>query len=264
METETQSDNHGRPREKAIIAYVVAALVAGVAAVLLFFVFYGIPRDFEAYAHRNDERWQERNNPTTTTTVFVAAPLDDAFARDFQAKLDEAVRLLRVWDGKEGVKWESFSPYMQATYNPSIVDSWEGWIPVVVKRIERFAELSQLWENIYQGDRVDFYDCTACEAESGWDRSSFYWDNVSTDAHELLETMRQELWLLERGLLWTTICQGYSMTEADRAFISSWKNVVEDIEWSLRDAESALDRAYSKWYLAKDKAERPERYRGSD
>lgn len=244
---------------------VAAAFIVGVAAVLLFFIFFGIPSGFESYAHRNDEAWQERNNPTTTTTVFVAAPLDDAFACNFQAKLDEAVRLLRAWDGREGVKWESFSLEMQATYNPSAVDAWGIGIPGVVNRIERFAELSQLWENIYHGDEVDFYDCTVWyEAGPPWDRPSSHWDDVGTDARKLLEAMRRELSMLERGLLWTTICQGYSMTEADRAFILSWYNTRDDIEWPLHDAESDLDLAYAEWYLAKDKAERPERYIGSD
>lgn len=138
---------------------VAAAFIVGVAAVLLFFIFFGIPSGFESYAHRNDEAWQERNNPTTTTTVFVAAPLDDAFRSEFERKLGEAVKQLRLWEALSRHRWwESLSLEMQCTYDPGASGYPDSVVPSVVECVEHFASLPTLFPAIYRGESVDFWE----------------------------------------------------------------------------------------------------------
>jgi len=247
---------------------IAAAFVVGIAAVLLFFVFYGIPSEFESYAHRNDERWQERNNLTTTTAVSIAAPLDDAFRSGFERKLGEAVKQLRLWEALSRHRWwESLSLEMQCTYDPGASGYPDSAVPSVVECVEHFASLPTLFPAIYRGESVDFWEVESSSYRAydpGWRSSSAYWPFVREYALGLLDAMREDLNKISTSLLWTTATQGYTTNEADRLFILSWHNTRDDIEWPLHDAESDLDLAYSEWYLAKDKAERPERYIGSD
>jgi hypothetical protein len=255
-ETAMRPSGGQQQSRKATWSYV-AAVFGGVAAVLLFFVVFGIPSGFESFAHRDDQEWQERNNPTTSTTIYMVIPLDDkAFAQKFQSRLNEALQILERWDQTEGAKWETFSVEVQNAHRGG-----GGATPSVVRCIGEFGQLVGLWDDIYNGELIDFdmAEVDKFSRGSGEPHNTAYWMRVENNAYDLLTALQNRLKWVGEALLWS-VAYGTNFNDADRVYVHSWLMLWTELWYPLAQATNTLDIASSQWHLNVDKAERPYRY----
>jgi hypothetical protein len=223
----------------------VAAFLAGIAVVLLFFIFWGIPGGFESYVHRDDVLWQERNNPTTSTTV--PEPLGDGLRAAIQAELDEAVAALRAWDEIAQASWDDLSPDTQAAYM-----STGAWWGPITTHLSNFIEFVSYWPNVFHGAVYGEYESGA---EAGWEthtlRNTADIERRQLELIELVSALQREVDLVSLSLIQATRYVDYNATEADRALLRAWEHTQSAVAERLRDVLGTYGIALSSWYREK-------------
>ena len=223
----------------------VATFLAGIAVVLLFFIWIGIPSGFESYAHRNDSVWQQRNHPTTTTTVRIPerVRIPDDMAKDIAANVKQ--RLTQTFDSLDQ-SWmnalfeigDDSSPFSDSLFRYFRIDDENYLDSHFDYRMENIRDYIALADSV----RYNFYDVDS----DFWSPQSYVYVHGVYDEPGLLvgfsrnwdQYLRKLSGIVRRvddDLLEFVRYDDFHATAGDKALLNMWRITKEEFGKAIQD-----------------------------